>query len=215
MRQDQPPESPDEMNDFIEQLASFEAHSMTVNRDQLMFQAGQLAARAERRAEAASARRTLRVWQSAALVLCAFSLGLGTSLVLRPEPQPRIVVADTDRPHEGTNKDPLVAADAGAANAPTSTLSRSLQEKTVIEKSGGTDSATPAAHVIEGLHTRLALVEQMIDVISSPDRTTATAEETLALAHHRTPEPILSHRSLLQGEGSRILINRLIEEPSL
>ena len=204
MQPDQTPELPDELKDFVKELASFEAYSATVNHDQLMFQAGQAAARTELLAGALSIRRTLRIWQTAALVLFASSLSLGTSLALRPERQTA----------------PLITKSVGPQMAPEESSDRVINQPSANEKRGTQnsdrfDSGTPTSPAIDGLPNRFALVNWMNDVISSPESTHSTTQENRALVNQSSHTLTLSHRSLLNGEQSRNLINRLIEEPNL
>ncbi|WP_010583690.1 hypothetical protein [Schlesneria paludicola] len=220
MQQHESFELPNDLNEFAKRLAAFEAHSPISNRDQMVFEAGQAAARTVLLANVSSLERTLHVWQSAAVVLFAFSLGLGASLTLRHEQPPQIVVAErgpsvippsTERvPETG-----ILAIRESPAQQLASITPRTGREEPETPNVHSAATAHPASNELAGLQTRLASIEQMVDGLSNSSLTSVNPERTIEFAFRGDPAPVLSHRTLLHGERSQVLINRLIEEPNL
>ncbi len=97
---DSPEELSDELNAFARQLRTgFQPSPATLDRGQLMFEAGRTAARAEIGCRETPATRSpsvriLRLWQTAATFMTAVSLVLATTLTLRTAPEPRVVIVE-------------------------------------------------------------------------------------------------------------------------
>jgi len=220
MQQNESFELPNDLNEFAKRLASFEAHSPMINRDQMLFEAGQATARTALLADVSSLRRALHAWQSAAVVLLAFSLGLGASLSLRHEQPPQIAVAEREPvlvapsiervPETGTR-----SVQDFSVQELTSIASRQSREERETRNVESAASAPPVSNEIAGLQTRLASIERMIEGLSNSNLTPMNSERAIEFAYRGDPAPVLSHRRLLHGEGSQVLINRLIEEPNL
>ena len=215
MQQNEPFELPDDLNDFARQLASFKASSSMLNRDEILFQSGQAEARAKCLAEVASVRRSLRIWQCAALVLCAFSVGLGTSLTLNSARPVESAIADRDLPMVAPDAMPPQRSDLLSASESTAVTSRQRQEGQGVEKSSRAVPQPFDRNVLEGTQRKLALIERLIEGGSSAENLPATPNESIKFAQRHHPDFALSYRSLLRGDESRSLIHRIIEEPNL
>lgn len=215
MQQDESFRLSDDLNEFAKRLTSFEARSAMIDRDQLVFEAGQVAARTAMHAEFSSLRRTLHAWKSTAVVLLAFSLGLGVSYSLRQEQPPQNVFVERQPPVVFPNTDrasdtglPSVQAVAPIAAHATGEAQERLSAKSTVV-------ATAASAEIAGLQTRLSSIERMIEGLSNSSVIQVNPDSTAEFAHRSEPIPVLNPRMLLHSEGSRALINRFIEEPNL
>ncbi len=217
-KSDAVPELPDDLNAFARQLASFEARSIAVNRDQLMFEAGQAAARIERPTAGSASGRTLRLWQSAALMLAAVSAGLGTTVAFRPEPETRVVFVEHDQPQNQFNELlPLTNGQAPLATARDSQTPATVRETSRVVTPGASapDSMVSNLHASEALHARQSFIDHFLDSDFGSDRSSAETDAPSTFADLSPSEPPLTSRSLMMGDKSRIWINRLIEEPKL
>lgn len=222
MGQDQPHENepnlqlPDDMKAFSSQLESFSARSVSVNRDRLMFEAGQAAARCELSSRSIATRRTIRMWQSAALVLAAVSMGLGTTLVSRPEPAGRFVAIDLPQPGGQSHDTGEHESESQSTSANGLQATLPVQRNPEIETRNDSISERPivTSTRLDELRSRQSVIDQLIESSSRPGGGASKVQvnSTFAAA---TPHPILSSRLLMAGEKSRIWINNLIEEPSL
>lgn len=88
-----PMKLPNDLQDFARRLTSFEATSPSSNREALIFAAGQAAASRERLP------RRYGLWQASTALMTCTSLALGAAILVRPEPEPRIVVVDRVQAH--------------------------------------------------------------------------------------------------------------------
>lgn len=98
---------PGDLQDFARRLASFEARSPAANRDALIFAAGQASASPDR-----SPRRD-RLWQASTALITCTSLALAAVILLRPEPEPRIVVVDRPQTRQEQPRQPAAIPDRG------------------------------------------------------------------------------------------------------
>lgn len=198
------PELPDDLKTFARQLETFGARSKSIDREQLMFEAGRTIARDEFHLAAASSRRTLRLWQSAALVFCAVSVGMGTTMMLRPEAESRAIMAHRD-----------------AAPVP---VDQSLERTTNEPESNAVvQAATPVPEVVSvesphasgSLHARQLLVDRLLESDSRSVLAVTESDSSSTVTNLTSSLQPLTPRSLMMGEKSRIWMNRLIEEPKL
>ena len=209
------PELPDDLSQFAESLASFRPRSMDLNRDQLMFEAGMAAGRGETVITANSFRRTVRAWQSAALILTAVSAGLGTMVAFRPEAESRIVIEEREKP--AIHPDSSPAPTETVAGAVTIRTTVPNQESDVVESPSGdlaeTNQRSPQA--FEGLQLRQHLIAQAFEVQFGADRPPKEVDAPNDSTDRSSTNPPLTPRSLLLGDRSRNRINLLIGESQL
>ncbi len=87
---------PDDLKAFASQLGLFAAQSK-MDRDAVMFAAGQ---DSRELIPAASCRdqRGVRCWQAATAAMALLSVSLGSLIVLRPAPEPRVMIVERDLP---------------------------------------------------------------------------------------------------------------------
>ena len=210
------PELPDELSAFASRLASFEAKSVSVNRDQLMFEAGQAAAHGERQAAALAFRRTLRIWQSAAVVLAVVTFGFGVAAI-RPDQEPRIVVVARERPADRTNSITEHERSESTEDRPASQPEIAVRESAIDDSHVGTvaDSQMANSAALKEFRSRRMLIAQLLETSTQPTWFAADPETQSGFTDVNSSAFGLSSQSIPKLEKSRMWINRLIKEPSL
>jgi hypothetical protein len=109
-------ETSPELNAIEQALASFAPAAPRLDRDRLMFLAGQVGAHevGGRRSEVG---RAAWFWPASSATLAATSLALAIALFARPAPQPQLIVRDATAP-PAVAPEPSVAVDERVATAP-------------------------------------------------------------------------------------------------
>ena len=220
MRQDQPSESDfhsklsEDLNSFVSQLSHFQAKSLVSDHDQLMFEAGRNAARAESLSSSKSVSRTVRIWQTAALVLFGVSAGLGTFIGLRSEPQVQTVVVDHNERvkhlDESTDRNVVVASKGDeTSNAVESDRINQIRENRKV------DLAESKTRIGEGLRERRMQIDDAYASVNGSNRRSSFDGALPAYKEMGSREPEWNSRMLLRGEKSQEFINHLTEESSL
>jgi hypothetical protein len=228
---DQPAELSDELNQFARRLYGFQPSSSSLDREQLMFEAGRAAALAEinrtvatpdgTRMTRSASMRVLRFWQTAALLMAAVSLSFATSAVLRGNPEPRLIVVERNAPVSQltvaasdvqlVRKQPnlaekttavKIAVSAGGANS-------TVANSTSVDAWSSTIAQRPSSQVQQAIEFALA------NGLSQRDNSGRANVESDEPNRSGTPnEPALSPLSL-RGDSSGLLIHRLVEEYAL
>jgi hypothetical protein len=140
----------EEMSEFERDLQSLSPRPSGVDRDRLMFLAGQASATADREngtAVASSRRRNARFWQTATAVLSLTTIGLATALWQQPAPQvvERIVYLPLPVPDEQT---------APVIDTPAAVAAPLEAQRSVAQHAGASNDATastPPASESHGL----------------------------------------------------------------
>jgi hypothetical protein len=206
MQDDSYPELSDELDRFAMQLGLLKARAEIMPRDQIMYEAGLSAARAESRTESLSNRRAVLIWRSAALVLLASSIGLGFSRIHRPDPpDPSSIAARQESPVETESLTSDFTESAVVSEKESEVRQSALKINTFDETSILGSHAVPAVTV---LSSRRALVEQMMNGRSDSDEFPSRPVFTSV----GNSEPVLSPRSLLLGNNSRSRLLQFVEE---
>ena len=220
MRQDQPsesdfrPELSENLKSFVSQLSQFQAKSLVSERDQLMFEAGRNAARAEFLSSSKSVSRTVRVWQTAALVLFGVSAGLGTVIGLRPEPQVQTIVVDHNERvnhRDETNNRNVVVPPKVEGNSNLVESDRIIQCP-VDQK---VELADSTSRIGEGLRERRSLIDDAFASVNGNNCRSSFDGVSPAYKEMGPREPEWNARMLLHGEKFQEFINHLTEESSL
>ena len=210
------PQLPDDLNNFATRLAEFKPQTASVDRDQLLFQAGMAAARQERLRVPAASVKALQFWKAAALVLTAVSAGLTTTIAVRPAPQPQVVVIERDLTKTAVVPSVSVAANEEYPSSlePDSDVSQETPHQPSVHEFA-VDSRESHQKLIEGLRTRQDLIAQIAQTGIAPEVARAATDDAGPSLFARPAQPPLTTRSLMLSVRSKDWINHLIEEPQL
>jgi len=194
--------------DFESQLTAFQPKSVAVNRDQLMFDAGLAAARAEILTSSVSQRRSLRLWQSVTAALMLVSSGLGTAMLTRSEPETRIVYIERERLNS-TAEIPFHSDSTTAQEAIGIATSAKNQNETIRDLEIG------SLRELEIVHARNIALAQVLKPDSTSKISKPASHLEMQVERLLPTQPLLSPSALMMNQKSRNWINRLIEEPTL
>lgn len=211
------PELSDDLAAFEMQLGQFRPTGATVNREQLLFEAGRTAALAEIAAQSDVRRnavsRVLRVWQSSAIVMTAVSLALTTALLVR-NPQTPVIIVERQSSSTGAEspRDIEVAPETPKQRFP---RQEPPSTQVAISNSAIGDSveqqpSQPTSRFDEILSRELAMKDG-VEFKQDPANTVSPTSELPASVPQ---EPPLSPRSMM-GNQARQTIDRLMKDSTL
>lgn len=228
---DQPAELTNELNQFARRLHGFQPSPSSLDREQLMFEAGRAAAFAEinrtsppqggTRLMRSASMRVLRLWQTAALLMAAVSLSFATSAVLRGDPEPKMIVVERNAPVSHPTD---AASGAQMVHAQPTPAEKTIAVKPEVNVTGANSSVTNSTSVDVWSSTlaqrsssqvQKALEFALTNGLSERDNSARTKVMSDEPNRSVTPnEPALSPLSL-RGDSSGLLIHRLVEEYAL
>ena len=182
---------PSELNDFINQLKTFQPAASSVDRDQLLYRAWERSARQDLAKEIAGWRRQLRCWQAAtsACVLSLLGMGIGWHQSFHQQMVPTLHEQVVDL-------------------TPSPQLSDQVQP---VNSSELTNDSIPL--VFDGSNEGRELYAEFFRHDQS--NTTGTKFDSMDDKQPTLKRPVLTQRFLVQDAVNAFSLSQLIEESNL